>query len=132
MSQENVTVIREAHEAFERGDREGAFKLADPDVTAHRVAPLPDPETFHGIEGLHRLVDGWTSDFDTFEMSGEEFIDRGDRVIVRVRQTATGHGSGAPVEGEFWFVYTVVDGKWSRLEMFNGRDQAIEAAGLRG
>jgi ketosteroid isomerase-like protein len=72
----------------------------------------------------------WTADFDEFEMTGEEFIDAGDRVVVRIKQRAQGHGSGAPVEGEFWFVYTMADGKWTRLEMFDGKDQAMEAAGL--
>ena len=64
-------------------------------------------------------------------MTGNEFIDAGDRVVVRIKQRARGHASGLPVEGEFWFVYTMADGKWIRLDMFDGKDQAMKAAGLR-
>jgi ketosteroid isomerase-like protein len=131
MSEANVDVIRGSLEAFERGDLEATFASAHPEVTAHRFAPLPDPGTWHGIEGLYQLEADWTADFDEFEMIGEEFIDAGDRVIVRIKQRARGHGSGAPVEAEFWFVYTMAGGKWISVDIFDGKNQALEAAGLQ-
>jgi len=40
-------------------------------------------------------------------------------------------GSDQPITGIFWFVITARDGKMARLEIFNERDRALEAAGLR-
>ena len=61
-----------------------------------------------------------------------ELIDAHDRqVVVRVHQTATGSQSGAPIEGDFWFVHTLSDSKVTRLDMFASKDSALEAAGLR-
>ena len=53
------------------------------------------------------------------------------QVIVRIHQTATGTQSGAPIEGDFWFLYTFRDRKVVRLEMYIREAQALEAAGLR-
>jgi ketosteroid isomerase-like protein len=47
-----------------------------------------------------------------------------------VRQRAIGAQSGTPIEGEFWFVHTVRDGKAVRLDMFVDKGQALQAAGL--
>jgi hypothetical protein len=61
----------------------------------------------------------------------EEFIDAGDRVLVRVRQMARGAASGIPVEGEFWFVIEMRGRKAAKLSFYVRRADALEAAGLR-
>ena len=64
-------------------------------------------------------------------MTAEELIEANDRqVVVRVHQTATGAQSGAPIEGDFWFVHTLDDMKMMRLDMFASREKAFECAGL--
>jgi ketosteroid isomerase-like protein len=60
----------------------------------------------------------------------EEFIDAGDRVLVRVRQMARGEASGVPVEGEFWFVFEMSGMKVAKLSFYVRRGEAHEAAGL--
>jgi hypothetical protein len=42
---------------------------------------------------LQALAD-WTADFDELVMSGQEYIDAGERVVVHIRQQARGHTSG--------------------------------------
>ena len=74
----------------------------------------------------------WTEGFDQFSASAEEFIDAGEKVIVRVHQRARGQGSGVPVEADFWFVHTLSEGKITRLDMFASKAPALEAAGLAG
>jgi ketosteroid isomerase-like protein len=61
----------------------------------------------------------------------EEYIDAGDRVLVRVRQMARGEASGIPVEGEFWFVFETRGKRIVKLSFYSRRDEALEAAGLR-
>jgi hypothetical protein len=65
-----------------------------------------------------------------FEMDVGEFIDAGHRIIVDIVQRGRGRSSGAPVEGRFWLVYTLAEARIVRLDIFNGRQQALEAAGL--
>jgi ketosteroid isomerase-like protein len=131
VSEENVELVREAWAAFLSGDVKRALENAHPDAVAFRAPPLPDPQTYHGPEGIVQMYTDWTAQFGEFEMATGEFKDAGDRVMVEVFQRGRGRASGAVVEGRFWFVYTVADGKIVRQDVFNDRHQAFEAAGLR-
>jgi ketosteroid isomerase-like protein len=129
MSQENVEIVRRTYAAFERGDISAALDDADPGLVTYRADP--EAATWHGPEGFLQAFADWTEGFDDFSATAEEFIDAGERVIVRVHQRARGHGSGVPVEADFWFVHTLSDGKITRLDMFASKGPALEAAGLR-
>jgi len=131
MSQENVEVVRRSFDAYTRGDVRNALVDFDPDVITRRVAPAPDPQTHHGHDGLLQVISDWTQDFDEFTATAEELIDAGDHVIMRVHQQAFGKHSGAPVEADFWFIYTVGNGKITGLDMYTGKRQAFEAARVR-
>jgi ketosteroid isomerase-like protein len=126
----NVELVLEGLDAFLSGDIERAFRHAHRDLVTHRAAPLPDPQTYRGHRGLLQAYADWTADFSDFEMSTEEVIGIGEKVMVEARQRARGQSSGAPVEGRFWFVYTVRSSKVERLDIFITRDQALDAVGV--
>jgi ketosteroid isomerase-like protein len=125
----NLEVVREALTAYLRGQVDRALELAHPDVVSFRAPPLPDPQTYHGFEGIAQMYTDWTADFDEFEMEAFEFTEVGDRVIVGMTQRGRGRASGALVGGRFWFVYTLADGKITRQDVYSSREQALEAAG---
>src|SRR5436190_11362517 len=114
MSQENVEIVQRTYAAFERGDISAVLADADPALVTYRADP--EAATWHGPEGFLQALADWTEGFDQFSATAEEFIDAGDRVIVRVHQRATGQSSGAPVEADFWFVHTLNDGRVTRLD----------------
>ena len=130
MSQENVEIVRRGYEAYARGDVAAMLAGVDPEMITYREEP--DGATFRGREGFLEAIAEWVEDFDEFVATAEELIDANERqVVVRVHQTATGAQSGAPIEGDFWFVHTLSDAKVTRLDMFASKDRALEAAGLR-
>jgi ketosteroid isomerase-like protein len=101
-------------------------------VVIRQTALVRDARTYHGQEGLLKVISDWTEVFDEFVMTAKDFVDAGnDKVIVRVHQKPRGTESGAALEGDFWFVYTVGDGKLVRLDMFNSKSEALEATGLQ-
>jgi ketosteroid isomerase-like protein len=126
MSQENVEAVRRGHAAWERGDLEEALAAFDEAVV---IRPIIGP-TWHGREGLLEMAADWTEGLDNWTMAAEEFIDAGDRVVVRVHQTGKGEASGVPITADYWFVYTVDDGKVVRMDMYADRNEALEAARL--
>jgi uncharacterized protein len=129
VSQENVEIIRQAFEAYGRGDVATMLKAAHPEQVTYRADP--DGATYRGREGFIQAIAEWVEDFDEFTATAEEFIDANDRqVVVRVHQKAVGAQSGAPIEADFWFVHTLDDAKITRLDMFASKAQAFEAAGL--
>jgi ketosteroid isomerase-like protein len=129
MSQENVEIVRRGYQAYARGDTDAMLRDGDAEMVIYREEP--DGATFHGRDGLLNAIAEWVEDFEDFEFRAEEFIDANDdQVVVRVHQSATGTQSGAPIEGEFWFVHTLRDRKLTRLDMFASKEKALEAAGL--
>jgi hypothetical protein len=61
----------------------------------------------------------------------ERFFDVDDeRVLVFVRVTAEGEGSGAPVEMRDAHELTIRDGVFVRWKVYADRAEALEAAGL--
>jgi ketosteroid isomerase-like protein len=121
----NTELVRVALDAFMRGEVERALEYADPEIVSERVAPIPDPQIYHGIEGVLRMYADWTADFDEFEMDPVEFEEDGDRVVVEMIQRGTGKASGVPVIGRFWLVYTVAGGRITRQDAYLTREQAL-------
>jgi ketosteroid isomerase-like protein len=124
----NLELVREALVAYLSGEVERALELAHPDMVSYRAPPLPDPQTYHGHEGVAQMYADWTADFGEFEMEVVEYTELGDRVIVEMIQRATGRASGAAVSGRFWFVFTVSEDKIARQDVYSTSEQALEAA----
>jgi ketosteroid isomerase-like protein len=58
-------------------------------------------------------------------------IDAGnDSVVAFFHQSATGRGSGVPVEQEYAVIYELQDGQLVRMRLYIDRAEALEAAGL--
>jgi ketosteroid isomerase-like protein len=123
----NVELVREALAAFLRGDLDRALEFAHPDVVSFRAPPLPDSQTYHGIDGVLQMYDDWTADFEEFEMQVVELTEVGDRVVVEMVQRGRGKASGVVVEGRFWFVYTLRAGRIARQDVYGDKEQALES-----
>jgi ketosteroid isomerase-like protein len=137
MSQENVEIVRQGFDRWEAAWTSGTDDLGalltifDVDLVTRRLAPMPDPGEWHGLEGMLAVLTEWTDAFDEFTMRGEEYIDAGDQVIVRIAQKGRGDDSGVPVTGTFWFVLGVRNQKVVTLDMYATREEALEATGLK-
>ena len=133
MSQENVEIVRKAWQAFERGDIEGFFSLNDPAVVwdhRHYVSGECDP-VYYGRDGIERFLGEWREFFEGYYAHGEEFIDAGEPVLVRVRQGGRGKHSGATVESRpYWVISRVRNALVVRIEFYREKNEALEAVGL--
>ena len=128
MSEENVEIVRRAFTAFERGDVTAWLQEMDPDLVLHVEQGAAG--VYRGHEGAIKCFVDWTEDIDDFKSVAEEFLDNGDYVVVRARQTGSGKSSGVPVEGVFWFVCQMREGKIVRIHVLATEQEALEAAGL--
>jgi ketosteroid isomerase-like protein len=131
MSQENVEVIRQAVEAFDRRDRGTWLETLDED---YEIAPAGDWPEARAIRGGEA---GWNFYLDiaqTLSLGSAhvEFLDAGgDKVFAHQWHEGRGWRSGADVEVEYWRVITFREGKILRDQWFTDRADALEAAGLR-
>ena len=87
---------------------------------------------WHGLEGLRAATVEFFSAFPEMREEAERIVDLGDdRVLVLSRETARGKVSGARVERETAYAFTLRDGKIVRCHLYWDRAEALEAAGLR-
>jgi ketosteroid isomerase-like protein len=121
----NVEAVREATDAFLSGNLERARGLTDPGIVCVRPPPFPDPQTYHGFDGVVAMWSDWTGEFEDFEMESLGFEDLGDRVLAEVVQRGRGKASGVTVVGRFWFLYALAGGKVRRLEAYLTREEAL-------
>jgi ketosteroid isomerase-like protein len=69
--------------------------------------------------------------FEQFWVEPQEIIDAGDKVIVPVRFGGRARHTGLEVRFEVVHVCTARDGKWTRIDMYVSKADALEAVGLR-
>jgi ketosteroid isomerase-like protein len=128
MSEEKLEIVRRIFTGFADGDVAAMLQDMDPDVVLH--VEQAGQGIYHGHEGVIKSFVDWTEDFDDFKVVPEDFLDNGDYIVVRTRQTGRGKSSGAPMEGLAWFVCQVRRGKAVRIHVLVNEQEALEAAGL--
>jgi ketosteroid isomerase-like protein len=133
MSRENVELVRQGWDAWFRGDLEGMFSNLDPDVVWDTSHFRDWPESsYYGIEGLRRFLTEWLEVWDEYEVGIEEILVAPDgRVVTLHWHRGKGRDSGAPMYMEMAQVATVRDGKVTRIENWDDRDEALRLVGLR-
>ena len=131
MSQENVEIVRKVFEAWRTGDRDRALAYADPQIVVDATRRVFNPTTYRGEQGIRQMLADMDDVWEVLRPEAFDFLDVGDRVVVSGRMTGTGKGSGATVAREFAGVWTVRDSRVVRWDLYQGRAEALEAAGLR-
>jgi ketosteroid isomerase-like protein len=129
MSKENVEIIRQGYELFNRtGEIDPA--MYHPDFEYQEFFESPQPQR-RGIEGFQQWARDIADAFEGFVLEPKELMDLGDRVLARVVLRGRGRGSGAPIETPMAVLWTLREGKIAACAVFRDEVQALEAAGLR-
>jgi uncharacterized protein len=134
MSRANVEILRQGWDAWRRGDMPGLFSHFDPEVVWDTSHFRDWPESaYHGVEGVQRFLTEWLEVWADYEVEVEEIIAAPDgRVVSLVRQRGRGRDSGFPLDMRSAQIATLRDGKVTRLDNYEDRAEALEAAGLSG
>jgi ketosteroid isomerase-like protein len=132
MSQANVEIVRRGY----------AYRQARGDFLAEVLAPdyvwdmshfrgWPEQQTYEGIEEARRFIRDWTAAFDDWEIEVVALHDAGGEKVVGVlRQRGRSKTTGVPVDMLYAQVFTIRDGKQTRMEMYADPDEALKAVGL--
>jgi ketosteroid isomerase-like protein len=132
VSRENVEIMGEFFERFLRAD-DRTFEHFDPAVEWTTAEDEPDSQTYHGIEGVKRLLamlfeELWER--DSLELLSIEFLDAGRFVVVPVSARVTARQSGLRVKAEETYLCELENGKVVRVMEYRTKREALEAAGL--
>jgi ketosteroid isomerase-like protein len=125
----NVEAIRRGYEHFNREGRPDLSQF-DPDAELDARGRVFDPAVYRGHEEITRYFDQLDEVWERQVLEPLEIVEVDDKVVVPVRITTLGKGSGAETTSEAAHLWTIRDGKVLRLQIFQTPAEAFEAAGL--
>jgi uncharacterized protein len=130
MSQQNVDVVRQVHQALNARDRDALERLLDPEIVWVQNPNAPDPGSLHGHEGVRELGAMLDDAFEDVHLDVERFLDGGEAVVSLGQMHARGRGSQVEISESRAWVWWLSGGRVVRHQTFSDRASALEAAGL--
>ena len=132
MSQANLEIVRDAYAAFvATGEFSEQFVTPDFVWDMSTFRGWPEQQIYEGPDGARSFLTEWLEPWEGWELELDALHDAGDRVVAVVRQRARSKASGLPVDMCFAMVWTLRDGRESRMEMYADPAEAIAAVGLQ-
>lgn len=127
-----VELVRRAHEALNNGDVEALVAECDPAFVLDMSDRVLNPEVYEGYDGIQRFLADVHEAWEAFTWEPEELMESADLVLVLIRSTGLGWGSGIELDRRAAMLWSVPDDRAASLRFFRDRTAAREAAGLGG
>jgi ketosteroid isomerase-like protein len=127
MSQSDIETLRARYEAVSRGDRAALCRDVHPGFTLRTPERGPNAGTYLGSEEATRFMEDFWEPFDEVIVEPQEFVERGDRIVVLLLARQRPKGSSAFVEARVAMLWTMQNGKPIRGEIYSQREKALEA-----
>jgi ketosteroid isomerase-like protein len=131
VSQEKFETVRNALAALNERDVHGYLACCTDDVELV-PATVAIAGTFTGRRGIGRFFADLQDTAPTFQVEIEHLETVGENVLAFERGSAIGRASGVPGYIEFTTIYEFSGGRIGRIQVFLDRQEATEAARVRG
>jgi ketosteroid isomerase-like protein len=129
MSRENVEIVRAQVERF-KTTGELSPETSAADIAWHDPPDFPDAQIHIGVSGVFDALAIWADAWSEWQIDLDDYVDAGDRVLVRGKQRGRGKDTGVFVEQPLCLVYLLRGGTVAEVRAFFDEDQALYAAGL--
>ena len=114
-----------SYEALNEGDVDGAMEALAEDAEWHESEVLPDTGVYCGRESIRTFLADFLASWERFHQTVEEARHEGDRVVVIIHLEARGRGSTAEVDARYAHVWTIADGRGTRVDAFYEPEEAL-------
>src|SRR5437763_14639568 len=131
MSQQDLEQVRSSYELFaETGKFEADIVTEDFVWDMSHFTGWPEQQQYVGAEGAQSFLGNWVSAWDDWQLQLESLHDAGEKIVAVLRQRGRSKTTGMPVDMSFAQVWTMRDGKRSRMDMYSDPREALRAVGL--
>jgi uncharacterized protein len=131
VSQENVEIVREAVERFNRGDGDSVFDdLYAAEAVWHSREDEPDTGVYRGREAIKGMADMWSDTFEAIRFDIEGYIDAGEFVVAFGSVSVRSRESDAEVREPYAWATKVRGGMVVEVREYRNEREALEALGL--
>jgi ketosteroid isomerase-like protein len=131
MTNRNEELVRQAYQAYARGDVSGILDLVDPDLEWTYLDPAfadAEPATCHGQDELRVALDRQAS--QGLEPHLEEVVARGDTVLVVIHRPGLDRLRVRQGNDRNYLVLTMDQDRITKMRACRDRAQARAEAGL--
>ena len=130
MSEENVDIVRANLDAVNRGDWESLVKDAAPDFEYDLSRAVGPWRGVYGRDGALSMIREVVESWEWVRVEPHELIEVGEHVVVPLTMQGVGR-DGIEVSSRFTLLWSIRDGAVVRITLYQEREEALEAAGLR-
>ena len=130
MSQENVTRLQTAVEAFNNREGERFDRLLAPDAEIVPVRAALEGTTYRGPDAGSQYVAAVDESWDSLRWEVDELREVGESVLALGQIRGRGRGTGATIDTSGGWVAEFRNGLITRFRTCPSRKAALEAAGL--
>lgn len=124
----NAELIRQAYDAFARGDIEAVLAVLDKDVEWTEAAGFPYAGTYHGPEAvLTEVFARLGTEWDTFEAVPDRVVHQNGVVVATGTYSGTFKTTGHSFTARFAHVWELRDGMVGRFEQIADTAKVAEA-----
>jgi len=109
-----VAIVQLVYDSFRRRDLDALAGLLAPDVVIDQSTEVPWGGHYEGVDGLRRAFARLTASLDSTP-AFDRFIDAGDHVVALGRTRGRVRASGAAYDVPIAHVWTVQDGRVTRI-----------------
>ncbi len=121
-------IVLRAVAAFMARDLDGLLVLADPQIVLRSLLTEPERALYHGHDGVRDWFDAVFGVFPDWRPEPRRPTHDDDgAVVVPLDVTATGAGSGAPIDQTYWLGARVEADKIRFFGFFRTEADALEA-----
>jgi ketosteroid isomerase-like protein len=120
-------IVTGAYEALNRGDVDGALEPLADDAEWMEHSDLPEAGCYRGIDSIRTLLEGFLESWDDLHQEVETARASNDRVLVQLKFSGTGKGSGVAVETRYAHLWTLRGEKGVRVDAYYDPAAAEEA-----
>ena len=121
-------LVRRAVAAFIAHDLDGILALADPRIELRSLLTEAERPLYHGHDGVREWFDSVFGVFPDWRPEPRPTsYDQDGAVVVALDVTATGAGSGVPIDQTYWLGARVEAEKITFFGFFRTEPDALEA-----
>ena len=123
----DVKTLRDAYEALNQGDIERALAVLDEQAEWCEHSDLPEAGLYRGRDAIRRFLESFLESWEDFTQETEDVMAGEGSVLILLRSRSRGKGSGISVEARYAHLWTMRDGRGTRVDAYFDRDEALSA-----
>jgi ketosteroid isomerase-like protein len=101
-----------------------------PEITYEEDPRWPGSGTYTGKDEVAKAFEGYVDVFGAGEITVEEFVEAGDRLVALIRFNVISTAGDVPLDQVWGYVCEARDGKLIYLRAYSDPEEALSAAGV--